>query len=131
MTEQTSGGTEKIQLPTTDIEFRGRTIAVRMPRPEQLLVWRRTLRGLQSANPEGWSGDEIMAALERSRKLVDSLLVNHADVDWLDDEMLDGAVTLPDTNAIILDAMKAFQEEADQTRKDVPVKRATRKRTKK
>jgi hypothetical protein len=76
-----------------------------------------------------------MAALERTRTIIDSLLVNEADVEWLDDEMLAGRVHLKDTAAIVMDAIKAFQNraerrESEKAERKAPAKKATRKRAK-
>lgn len=126
------GSTGDLKMPTGEVEFRGRTMSVRMPRPEQLVVWKRTLVRLQSANPESWTAAEVMAALERTRKIIDSLLVNSADVDWLDDEMLAGNFTFKDTSVLVNDIVKAFEGEgnraARRAAKKTPAKKATRKK---
>ena len=66
MTEQTEAATP-VATPELEIEFEGRQIWVRMPSPEQLLVWKRTLTQLQGADVTGWNGEQVMKALERTR----------------------------------------------------------------
>jgi hypothetical protein len=111
-----------------------------MPSPEQLLVWKRTLKKLQDTDTEGWNGEQAMIALERTRKIIDSVLVNKADVEWLDDEMLAGNVNLLATASIIQMAVDAFVDAAEaegnrETRraaeKKTPAKKATRKKASK
>lgn len=96
------------QWPEADIEFQGRTIRVRMPRPEAILVWQRTLRGLQSADTLGWDGDQVFAALERACKIINSVMVNRVDIDWLDDSMLENTVDLIGASEIIRKSVEAF-----------------------
>jgi hypothetical protein len=134
MTEQNEAAT---QVPEQEIDFQGRAMWVKMPSPEQLLVWKRTLKKLQDADTEGWNGEQAMIALERTRKIIDSVLVNKADVEWLDDEMLAGNVDLLATASIIQKAVDAFVAAAEaegnrETRraaeKKTPAKKATRKK---
>lgn len=99
--------------PELDIQFKGRTLWVRMPTPEQLLVWRRTLRKLEGVTDGGdWNAEQVMNALERARSIVDSTLVNAPDVDWLDDEMLAKRADLKDVVEIIQMTVDRFAEAA-------------------
>jgi hypothetical protein len=122
-------------VPELELPFHGRTLWVKMPSPEQLLVWKRTLVQLQSADVKGWNGEQVMKALERTRLIVDSLLVHETDKEWLDDEMLAGRLGLMDTAGIINGTVAVFAEAAEQegnreTRRAAkPVKKATRKKT--
>lgn len=123
----TSADTEK------EIEFQGRQLWVRVPSPEQLLVWKRTLTKLQGADVDGWNGEQVMAALERTRKIIDSVLVHEVDKDWLDDQMLDRKLGLIETASLIQLTVEAFQ--ADDNRESrraaarkSPAKKAARKK---
>jgi hypothetical protein len=104
---------EETDVPVQEIDFMGRDMRVRMPSPEQLLVWKRTIRQLQGADTGKWTAVEAMSALERSRKIIDSVLEDPADVDWLDDGMLEGTILLTDTSQIIQKAVEAFAEAAE------------------
>ena len=124
--------------PELEIPFAGRQLWVRMPSPEQLLVWKRTLVQLQGADVSGWNGEQVMKALERTRKIIDSLLVHDVDKEWLDDEMLSGTIGLMDTAAIINGTVEAFATAAEEggnratrraAKKTTPAKKATRKKT--
>jgi hypothetical protein len=138
MTEQENPeAAEAAVMPEQEIEFAGRTLWVKMPSPEQLLVWKRTLRKLQGAEVEGWNGEQVMAALERTRSIIDSVLAHDVDKDWLDDEMLAGRVGLKDTAQIIQGTVEAFAAAAEaegnrETRraaaKKAPAKKAARKK---
>lgn len=139
--EETPGGVEQptIELPVMLLD---REIYVTMPTPEQLLVWQRTIKRLTTAPTNAsWTGSEVMAALERLRIIVDSIIVNRADIDWLDDRFLDKTIDFQGLAPFIEKATIAFQEYADaqirehgtraETRaaKKVPAKKATRKKT--
>jgi hypothetical protein len=106
---QTGGDIKSIELP---IEFLGREMYVHMPSPEQLLVWRRVLDRLQRVDTAEASGMELLNALERFRKIVDSLMANPKDIDWLDDEMLAGRLAIQELAPMIPLAVVAFQDEA-------------------
>ena len=137
MTEQTEAATP-VATPELEIEFEGRQIWVRMPSPEQLLVWKRTLKQLQGADVTGWNGEQVMKALERTRMIIDSLLVHETDKEWLDDEMLAGTVDLKKTAEIINLTVEAFATAAEEegnrdtrraAKKAAPAKKARRKTT--
>jgi hypothetical protein len=114
MTEQSA---KTVELPPElPITFKDREIWVRMPSPEQLLVWKRILGQLQRVEVEGWNGEQAMAALERTRRIIDSVLVHRTDVDWLDDEMLDGKVGLMGSAEIINKTVEAFADAAQAER---------------
>jgi hypothetical protein len=90
-----------------------RNIWVRTPRPEQILVWQRTLDQLGNAPAAAsWTGSEVMKALERLRKIIDSLMVNKADVTWLDDQFLDLTLEFKDLVPFINQVVAAFQQAA-------------------
>lgn len=99
--------------PELEITFNGRQLWVRMPTPEQLLVWKRTLRQLQEAEVRSWNAEQVMIALERTRKIIDSVLANKADVTWLDDEMLEGNIDLKGTAEIINMTVQAYADAAE------------------
>jgi hypothetical protein len=131
--------TEETAVPAADvpaeaereITFKERAIWVRVPSPEQLLVWKRTVSKLQSADVDGWNGSQVMDALERTRKIIDSVLVHEVDKDWLDDQMLDGNLGLIDTAQIIQLTVEAFAEGDNREARRAaqkPAKKAARKK---
>lgn len=133
MTEPTEAP-EAVTMPELELTFAGRKLWVKMPSPEQLLVWRRTLKQLQGADVEGWNGEQVMKALERTRLIIDSLLVHDTDKEWLDDEMLEGNIKLMETAGIINGTVALFAEAAEkdgnrETRRAAakPAKKAARK----
>lgn len=127
--------------PELPVMLLDREIFVRMPTPEQLLVWQRTVNRLTTAPVDAsWTGSEVMAALERLRKIVDTMMVNRADRDWLDDQFLEGTVDFRGLAPFITDVTTAFQEFAaaqvqehgtrseKRAAKKAPAKKATRKK---
>lgn len=117
------------------IPFRGRELWVKLPSPEQMIVWRRTMKMLQGPDVEGWNGEQAMNALERARTIIDSILVNRPDRVWLDDLMLDGDPPLDFREAagIITATFQAFGNDDTETGKPAtkraaPAKKATRRK---
>ena len=109
-----------------EIEFQGRTLKIRAPKPEQILIWQRTMKHLEAANLSDWTGEQVLAALERARMIIDSLLYDPADISWLDDEMLAGKVGLKEASGIIIEAMKRMTGNRAQRRataKKAPARR--------
>lgn len=116
-------------VPERVITFHGRQLVVRFPTPEQLLVWQRTVKLLQAPETEGWDGEQVLRALERARKIIDSVLTEPRDRDWLDDEMLTNDLSLIDAAGIIQQTIEAFGDgKPAPAKKDAPRKRATRRK---
>lgn len=116
--QQASAATETApdSAAEREITFRDRPIWVHLPTPEQLLVWKRVLRQLQT--PGDLDASQVMQALERARKIIDSVLVNRLDIDWLDDLMLDGDLTLNDAAGILQSTLDAFALQGESNRAD-------------
>jgi hypothetical protein len=134
-TDPAAEGADQTQFELL-VMFMGREVYCRMPSTEQLLVWQRTVKRLTEAPINAsWTGSEVMSALERLRKIIDSLLANRSDVDWLDDQFLEGTVTFRDLAPFITDVTDAFAEAAEaegnrETRRAAakPAKKAARKK---
>jgi hypothetical protein len=112
MTEQgeaPQGGPE-----TRVVQFMGREFNSVLPEPEQILVWKRTVDRLKS-HMGTWTGEQALNALDRIRKIIDSIL-SPADIDWIDDQMLQRdpetgrpKFTLEDANGLLLAVIREFQ----------------------
>lgn len=106
-------------------------LSVQMPAPEQILVWQRSIRRLQQTSDNSWDGESAMKAMERMRKIIDSIL-SPEDVEWLDERMLDRETTMQECSQIVVDAIKAFSDEPEPAnraqRRAAPRKAAARKR---
>jgi len=117
------------------ITFRGREIWVKLPSPEQYLVWRRTLRQMESADTSDWNAQQALIAFERARDIIDSVILNEADKTWIDREWLIGTLGLVETAQIIQLTTEAFgEDEAEpnnraEKRAATPKKKARRKVT--
>ena len=106
---------EEVANPEVEVQFMGRAIWTHMPTPEQLLVWDRTVRNLTEAPPdETWTGSQVMKSLDRLRRIVDTILVNKADVEWMDDQFLDGTLTFKGLAPFIALVVDAFADAAEQ-----------------
>ncbi|HEU5110547.1 MAG TPA: hypothetical protein VFT95_18560 [Micromonosporaceae bacterium] len=140
MTESPAAGdaAEPEMIPEQEIEFCGRTLRVKMPTPEQILVWKRILVRLQDPEtPANWTAASVLAELERARKIIDSILADREDVLWLDDQFLDGTLGFRDVMPLIGKTVDAFAEAAQAegnradrraaAKKTAPAKKAARK----
>jgi hypothetical protein len=103
---------EQLQI---EVPLAGREITVTHPTPEQLLVWQRTLKRLGNLETATWTGEETMAALERLRKIIDSIIVHRADIDWLDDAFLEQTVGFRELAPWITQVIDAFEQHASQS----------------
>lgn len=103
------------QVPADErktIVFQKRTIAVRLPTPDQLVAFRRVFARLESARATEMDGERALALLERAAKVVDTVIADEVDRDWLDDQRLEGAATTEDIMPIIINAISAYGDEA-------------------
>lgn len=122
--------------PEVEIDFHGRKIWVRMPSAEQLLVWQRTVKQLGDADKRvDWTASEALTALDRCRRIIDSILVNKADSVWIDDQFLDGELTFKDLMPLITRTVEMFRAAAEEDapnrearRAAKPAKKAARKK---
>lgn len=127
-TEQEEAEVQAIAALELPVMFRDREIFVRYPKPEQILVWQRTVDRLTKSAPDtSWTGSELMAALDRCRKIVDSLLVNRADIDWMDSEFLEGTLEFRDLAPFIGQVVQAFADAANEAAPNRAAKRAAKK----
>lgn len=113
--------------PTAEVPFQGRMITMAMPLPEQILVWRRILVRLQETSSDDWNGEQVLAALEQLRKILDSIIVHPADIAWMDDQMLAGRLTLRELAPLFVAAISRLTEDQPDTAAK-PVKKASRKK---
>jgi hypothetical protein len=132
----TEPNTEDPRVPELPVQFAGREIYVKLPSPEQLLVWQRTVKQLQGADVGSFTGAQALKALDRARRIIDTVLANDSDKEWLDDEFLDGSLGLRDAGALITLTVEAYADAAEaegnrETRraaKKVAPKKAVRKK---
>ncbi len=100
-----------------DVTWRGRVIRVRLPTIEQMTMYRRLARtfqelGERATQPgaEPMDMDEATRHYDRAVKLITSIMVNPADIEWLEDEMLEGRVRLPDAAELMREAIGKLGE---------------------
>jgi hypothetical protein len=89
--------------------FAGRDLRVVMPRPEQLAIWQRTLSRLGGGDLSTMSGAEVGQLINRSIRIIETVLADEVDREWLEDQLLDGAMTLADAASIVTAALKALR----------------------
>lgn len=104
-TEQESGATEALER---EIDFRGRSVWVKRPTFEQIAVWKRTVRQMQEADTGSWGADEVLVALERGLKIINSVMANQTDRTWLDDQLLESKIDFAGAAELIQKTVEAF-----------------------
>lgn len=128
---------EAVEMPVLPITFRGREMHVTMPTPSQLAVWRRILVRLQNTPENAWTADAVVDSLAKLHTIVDTILVEPVDKNWLEDELLNGRLDFPGLAPIITQATEAFQQAAAENgnredrraAKKTPAKKAALKAT--
>lgn len=85
------------------VPFRGRNIKVSRPTEAQMAVWQRIANRLSTTTPS-----DASKILDRYFTIVDTILVDEVDRDWLEDQMLGGQIEIQDASDIVLAAVKLF-----------------------
>lgn len=101
---------EPEQSDHATILLRGRSMRVVMPRAEQLAIWARTGARLRSIDLATLDVTEVSKLINRTIRVVESVLPDPADHEWLEDQMLDAGMALPEAVSIVtlaLDALNA------------------------
>ena len=105
------------------VDLGGRPIEVRKPTDGALVVLARTFRGLPKIENVDELTDELRDKLVRNLgtlgKVVDGMIVQDDDKDWLDDAMIDGDVSAEQ----VFDMIRAAGEKFNGTAGTGPVKK--------
>jgi len=134
--------TAEAEAMTAEVPFKGRTLHMSMPTPEQILVWRRTVKRFEGMDASQIStAAEALDAVDRCMRIVTSLFALPKDVDWLEDELLEKTVTFGDIIVLFGDTVESFgamareasgeddnRESRRAAAKKAPAKKVTRKR---
>lgn len=91
------------------IMFMGRTMLVQAPSPEQLSVWQRLATRAQAMTGAGLTGDGAARLFGRAHRVIESVLVDEHDREWLEDQFLDRALTLEQAADILTLTVNVFQ----------------------
>lgn len=119
-----SGGAQPAPAPEIkSVQFKGRTIVVKCPTEEQIFAWERLLTKMESMAKEAATVDTARILLNRCNKIIESVIAEDDDREWLEDGRLDGTITLQESAQIVVDALKAFEKEVSKE----PPNRAARR----
>lgn len=105
------------------VTFQGRDIQVKRPTEEQIFAWERLLTKMESMAKEAATVDTARILLNRCNKIIDSVIAEEVDREWMEDGRLDGTIELKEAAKIVIDALKAYEEEMGAA----PVNRAARR----
>jgi hypothetical protein len=112
---------------TVMVELGDRQIEMRKPTDGALVVLARTFRGLPKIENVEELPDDVRDRMIRNLgtlgKIVEGMIVKDDDKDWLDDAMIDGAVTAEEVFGVIRVAGEKFNGPAAAAKKAAPVRR--------
>lgn len=107
----------------TEVAFRGRMVLVKLPTTEQLTIYRRlSQKFIEIGNAAERPGaqpmemEEAIKHYDRAVKLVTSVIVKDDDKEWLEDEMLEGRMELPDAIDLLKGAFDQLAQVNDKAR---------------
>lgn len=109
------GGEGKLPaMPTAEVVFRGRTVTVKAPSAEQLVVLRRIGRRMaDAAKLESLEAEKIVALMDRALKAISTVIADPEVVEWVEDLWLEGDLDLQETLPLVTSATKALSAKAD------------------
>lgn len=112
MTETESKEEERPEPIVKTVTLKGRKVRIHTPKPEQVMIWQRVMNRLSNMGNDV-TGEQALNALDRARKIIDSVLVDEADIEWLDDQMLDGSLGFKEMADFMLRAAKTLSKESE------------------
>lgn len=96
------------QAPKT-VTLKGRVIEVKRPTDEQLFAWDQVLRRMEAMGKNIENTDQARKLINKCMNIVNAVIANEDDRDWLEDGRLDGSITLQDAGELVLDALKVYE----------------------
>lgn len=97
-------------VATETVTFRGRTMNVVQPAAEQLVVWQLTQKRLENLDPATATNQQAATLIGRALRVIQSVLADDADKDWVEDQILDKTLNLTGAMPIITTALTMFAE---------------------
>lgn len=96
------------EAETRPIVFRGRTIRVKQPMPEQAAAWERIGAKFAGVNSETVSGADARQIFRRGQLVILGIIATEDDKEWLDDLFVEGSLTLTEAAEIVTLTVDAF-----------------------
>lgn len=124
-TETTTTTTKPADLTC---EFQGRTMRIKPPKPEQLTIFKRTLRMIQGmAGQKNLTGEQAMVYFDKSIPIILSILADQHDKEWLEEQFLEHDLELSEAFEIVQSAIDAMTASKAPTSGPVAKKSAARR----
>lgn len=76
------------------VEFRGRSVRVKAPTAEQLVMFQRIARRVSATAGQDQDAQDLLKALDQGLSVCTALLVDEHDKTWLESEFFDGNLTM-------------------------------------
>jgi hypothetical protein len=93
------------------VTLKGRAIQVRKPDADQLLVWDRVLQRIETMAAAAETANQIRRLVNKCDIIINALIVNEEDQDWLENQQLAGTLNLREAGSIVLKALEAYGDE--------------------
>lgn len=107
--KETPAATPEPAASTTEgliITFMGRDLAVQIPNETQLLMWQRIGRRWAGKTTEAISIEETLKVSGQVMAIIESVIANDEDRDWLDEQMIAGKVKIQEAATIVTAAIE-------------------------
>jgi len=119
--------TEPAEAESRPVDFYGRQVLVLRPTAEQIAVWQRVAKRQAALNGDKMTNEDAMALLDRAMRIVETILADKADRDWLEDQMLDGVLRLDQVVSIVGLTADAYSDTAGAAPTNGPQPKARRR----
>lgn len=118
--------------PTAVIEFEGRRMLVRRPSIEQIAMYRRIAKQMEALKDReittAKEGESVVIIFDRAAKMIESVLVDADDREWVQDQLLAGR-KISDLVPILRQAIDKIGEQAAARKTTGPAARGRARRT--
>lgn len=103
---------------TAEVEFLNRKVLVRLPTDEQLVMYRRLSVQFQDLTADGAADnlttEQALRELDRAIRLVQSVLVHDRDKERIEEDLLEGKVTLAQCTGLLKQAFQKLNEKHEE-----------------
>jgi hypothetical protein len=100
------------ELESRPVDLFGRPVRVRRPTAEHIAVWQRLAKQWAALGSGAMSNGDAMALLDRAMRIVETILADRADWEWLMDQMLEGVLKLDQVVGIVGLTVDAYRNDA-------------------
>jgi hypothetical protein len=94
------------------LELNGRIIRVKMPTPEQLVMWQRIASRLTGTDTTSVDPMRVMKMIDQIVSIFRTVMVDDADGDWMEEQILYGTLDFAKAATFVSDAVQLLSRQA-------------------